>query len=275
MTAAHFSLLLRAEWSKLSSRTMARLGVVFAILIGLGVPIAWALGAMMFQQAAPDKPVQIDPTDAIKGALFIRNYLLLMRVFLVTVTAMSVAAEFQSRTLREDLIRAVPRWSVLLAKWTALCVWIAVTTAATGISATVVSSAVWGVVSPHWGETLLGYIASFGGDCGLAALTVAVAVATRSLAGTITGVILYYFMDYATWVGLWLTVNVPMFGDVPPAVKEAASQAMPLLPSAAFNVWLGMGDTTPWSIQSFVALLAVTLLSLVAAVRLFDRVDVP
>jgi hypothetical protein len=109
----------------------------------------------------------------------------------------------------------------------------------------------------------------------LAALTLAVAVVTRSVAGTIAGVILYYVLDYAAWFALWVTVSAPMIVQVPEPVRQAAEQAMPFLPSAAFNVWRGIGDTTPWSAQGFAALLLVTLASLAVAERWFRRIDVP
>jgi ABC-type transport system involved in multi-copper enzyme maturation permease subunit len=280
---AHFLALFQAEVTKLFSRSSARFGLGFAIVIGIGVPLARALLRVaevhFAHQIALDDPghpapvlSDIDPAWISYATLYIRNFFL-MRIVLIMMGALTFAGEFQARTLREDLLRPVPRAAVLLAKWLSLVTWIAATLVITFACSAAIGLIAWG---PHgdWGQVALGYLATVSADAGFAALVLCVAVLIRGVAGTMVGMFLFYFFDFATGVGLMAFANFP-FGNVPDWAKDMASKASPWLPSAAFGVWQGAGDTTPWSWEGFVSLALITLVSLVVAERVFARIDVP
>lgn len=281
MTGAHLWLLVSAEVRKLFSRTSARVGLVLAGLIGIGVPVVralWRLAEHSMVQAlaeANDVPVPelpgIEADYIVYVALWLRNFFFL-RVLLIMLAALIFAGEFQTRALREDLLRPVPRWSVLLSKWLALVVWITATVGVTLVPSTLVSMLAWGV-DGDWGQVLLGYLATIATDAGFAALALAVAVASRSVAGTIVGMVLFYLVDFALYVGLMAVANVP-FIQVPDWTRTMAEEAGPYLPSAAFGAWTGAG-ASDWAWQGFLSLALVTLLSLAFAQLVFRRMDVP
>jgi ABC-type transport system involved in multi-copper enzyme maturation permease subunit len=283
MSWVHLGAIVLAEIRKLFSRTSARVGLVVAALIGFGLPILRAI-VRMFEQWTVDalqesggmggpapELADILATDIAFAALATRNFFLL-RVLIIMVGALSVAAEYQTRALREDLLRPVPRWSVVLAKWLAIDTWIAASVLCTFVPAVLVSVVAWGV-DGDWQALVLAHLATIASDAGFAALVVLVAIASRSVAGTIAGMVIFYFLDLAMWMFLGLVSSVPML-PVPDLVKEWAPEVSPFLPSAAFSVWWGAASSE-WAWQGWLSLGIICLGSLVAAERVFARLDVP
>jgi ABC-type transport system involved in multi-copper enzyme maturation permease subunit len=282
MSGPHFSALVVAEVRKLFSRTSARAGIVIGVLIGIGVPLVrglWRVAELRLAAAiAADIGAELPPLPAIEPdswvfyALGVRNFFVL-RILIIMMAALIFAAEYQSRTVREDLLRPVPRWSVLLAKWLALLAWIAVTLVATLVPASLVSIVAWGT-DGDWGRLLLGYLATFAADAAFAALALAISIATRSVAGTIVGMVLFYMLDFALWVGLLAIQYLPLV-DLPEWAKTAVDKAFPWLPSSAFGVWTGASSTAPWSWEGFASLGIIGVASLVLGGWVLSRMDVP
>jgi ABC-type transport system involved in multi-copper enzyme maturation permease subunit len=281
MNAAHFAMLVSVETRKLFTRTSARIGLVIAVLIGIGVPLVRGLFRFLELRLAAESgfdPAElgtIDPSDWVFWALAVRNFWI-FRVLLIVVAALVFAGEYQSRALREDLLRPVPRWSVLIAKWLALAAWTATTIVLTFVPAALVGIVAWGFHGEAWKDVALGYLATLATDMGFAALVLAVAVATRSVPGTIAGMVVFYFMESSLWIALKVIQYLPAdMPGLPPVARDAAEQVVPWLPSAAFGVWTGSYDTVPWSWQGFTSLGVITALSLLVAERLLARLDVP
>lgn len=274
--------LFQAELRKLMSRTSARVGLLLAVAIGLGLPIARGAYQLLVIQIAARNGGDVslippaDPTVPIYAALWLRNFFV-MRVLLIMVGALSFAGEFQSRTLREDLLRPVSRPAVLMAKWAALVAWVGGGLVLTGATSTLASVIAF-PGGEGFGHLLLQYAVALLADAGFAAVVLMVAVLSRSVAGTLAGMFLFYLLDLAVAIGFGLLASLPDQVGLPPEVRAAAGQVSPWLPSAAFaawnggTIWSGGGD---WSVPAFVSLGVVTLVSLAVAIWRFERLDVP
>lgn len=275
MTATHLMAIWQAESIKLLSRLAVRFALVLSVLIGIIAPLTlFLLGKSdMVINGTPlaESLTRTAPMGA-QWALELRNFFL-FRVLLIMVGALAFAGEFQSRTLREDLLRPVPRWAVIFGKWTALVTFVTLCAGITWLVASGLGLVLFGF-SGSWGPPALGYLATALTDAGFAALVLAIAVVLRSVAATIAGVVL--FMVFDTFLGWALTLLglIAQFADLP-WVLTVAVEARPWLPSAAFGAWTGFTARADWVWQSFLALGILTALCLLLAERFFARTDVP
>lgn len=274
MTGPHFFAVVSAEIRKLFSRSSTRFGVLFAILLGLGVPLTAGFFRWVAEQAM-DQPGQLqglDPSYVVYATLYIRNFFL-MRIILIMVGALSLAGEYQTRTLREDVLRPVHRSVLLFAKWLALVAFIAVTLVVTLAPATALSVVAWGTAG-DWQHVLLGWLATLACDAGFAALVLAVAVVLRSVAGTMVGMFLFYFANVALGWALIIVANLP-FLQLPTWARDAMANVGPYLPPAAYDAWTGASPASEFAATGFGALAVYGLLAYVVADRVFARIDVP
>jgi ABC-type transport system involved in multi-copper enzyme maturation permease subunit len=275
MKPAHLFALWQAETNKLLSRMSARAGLVAATAIGLLVPLFlyWlAHSDMSMNGAEVSDTLAASAPKAISWSLNVRNFFIL-RAFIIMLGAVSVAGEFRAKTLREDLLRPIPRWSLLLAKWAALNTWIALSLGMTWVLSSILGVLLFGVEG-GWTDPALAYLVTGLCDVGFAALVLAMAVAIRSVAATIIGVFLFLVFD--TFLGWGLTLLSWIGGMTElPWVLDFAVQARPWLPSSAFGLWVSFAGGDPWVWQSAAALGAVTALSAVIATAVFERIDLP
>ena len=129
MTGRDLARWTRAEAQKLMSRRAARLGLVLAASLGVAGPLL-VLAANGMEMNVNEASLvdwlglRLEPTEGQLASLRLRNALPLPR-FVMWLAASSFAGEYRNRTLREDLLRPVPRHAVLAAKWIALVLWIA------------------------------------------------------------------------------------------------------------------------------------------------------
>ncbi|MEQ1566272.1 MAG: ABC transporter permease [Myxococcota bacterium] len=273
-----------AELRKLLSRPIAKVGLVVLAAIGLLGP----LGLSMLANAGVtvnggDLGANLDVTaaNAVRWSLYVRN-LFAIHILLTVLAALSVAGEFQSHSLREDLVRPVPRSLVLLAKWIALAGW-----AFAGLVAQlVVAVALGAVLHPwssddpshaQWGAVLLGCAVSWLSEVGYAAVVLAAAVVFRSVAATLGSVfLLLVFERVADWT---LTLVGTVVSALPTETNlgpfRYVVDAAPFLPSSAWAVWSELATGAGPSWQPWVALAVYTALAVVVADRWFARVDVP
>ena len=275
ISPAHLFALWQAETNKLLSRMSARAGLIVAVCIGLFFPalLYWLVNSgMLVNGADVSDSLSADAPRAIFWSLNVRNFFIL-RAFIIMLGALSLAGEYRTRTLREDLLRPIPRWSLLLAKWCALSTWIVLTLGLTWIMSSVVSLLLFGTAGV-WKEPALAYLVTGLCDIGFAALVLAMAVIIRSIAATIIGVFLFLVFD--TFLGWGLSL-LSWIGDMMelPWVLELAVQARPWLPSSAFGVWYGFADGGSWVWQNFASLGAVAALSVLVATVVFERIDLP
>jgi ABC-type transport system involved in multi-copper enzyme maturation permease subunit len=281
VTGPHLLVLWQAEVYKLYSRTSAWVGLALAALVGMALPLGLyvARAAVLSQtpvDATEDRAYILEhwilaAPEALGWGLTIRN-LFVLRLILIMLGALSFAGEYQSRTLREDLIRPVPRWSVLGAKWLALCTWILMTVVITWVAAAAPSALLYGL-DGDWRQATLAYLVTIPADAGFAAMVLAIATLTRSVSGTIVGTFLFYALDGAVGIGLRVVGwAAPMIRA--PLLANVSEKVTPWLPSSAFYVWHGYAEAA-WSWQGFVSLALVTLVSLALAERVFANTDVP
>jgi ABC-type transport system involved in multi-copper enzyme maturation permease subunit len=267
--------LLRAESRKLLSRLSARAGLLVAAGLGLAVPglLIWLANSDMMINGTPmADQLDASATMGLSWALSLRNFFVL-RVFLIMLGALSLAGELQARTLREDLIRPVPRWAILVAKWGALSLWSAMGLALTWVVATVVGLLAFGVGdSAEWGQLAAGFAATWLTDVGFAALVLCAAAAFRSVSGTIVGVFLFFVVDTVIGFALTFLAFIAGVADLPEAA-DTVLVLRPWLPNAAFGAWKGFGEEG-WIWQSFASLGLITVLVSVVTERLFARTDV-
>jgi ABC-type transport system involved in multi-copper enzyme maturation permease subunit len=284
VTPALLGALWRAETLKLLSRSSARLGLaVAAIASALGVFALWQLsGSQMVVNGATMQSVLADSANApsaLRWGLYVRNFFV-VPAFVILLSAQSLAGELQARTLREELLRPVPRWAVLLAKWAAIGTWIGVTLAVAWTIGAVAGMVLLGTGGP-WGEVAAGYIACFLCDLGLAAVSLCVAAFVQGVAGTVVGTFLILVLGvFAGW-GLvfvaWLA-GIDLVRSSAGAllgVLDAVVQIEPWLPPAALRAWTGVSPAVDWVWQSFASLAAITAVAIALAERRLARLDVP
>lgn len=278
MTAVHFLDIWRAETSKLFSRASAKVGLVFAALLAIVGPVAmWvAVGAQIsMNQSDVSGGIEQSGAMGLMWTLWVRNNTWILRAFLLVLVALSFAGEYQARTIREDLVRPVPRWTVPISKWLAVGVWSVASLGVTFVFGGLLSVIVFGF-DGDWGQLLLGYGASVLADLGYTSLALFIAVASRSVAGTVAGVFAYIILDWVVGIALRLVSAISgIFPMELGTVLERAITLQPFLPSSAFSVWEGFYESTDWEWRSFASLGVITLVSLLLSERIFHRLDVP
>ena len=151
--------------------------------------------------------LQTDAVGASGYALFVRNFFVLpMLLFLAT--ASSVAGERANGTLRELVVRPVPRWSILAAKTVALWALSIFTLVGTFLASILLGWAIFaepaaGAAAGSVVRVFLGYAASFVSDVALIALGLALATFMRSVGGVVVSLLLLLMVDRFVWVMLY------------------------------------------------------------------------
>lgn len=270
----------RAETLKLFSRTTAKVGLVVAAGLGILGPISmWLVMNMGMTMNGADVSEQLTTTapNALQWALEIRNFFF-MRALIIVLAALSFAAEFRARTIREDLLRPVPRWMVPIAKWLAINVWVAASVVVSLVYGGLLAVVVFGF-DGEWVPALVGWTATILADAGFAALALLISIASRSVAGTVAGVFLFLVMEKA--FSVFLSIVSAMSGlfegmGIQLSVwMKRVIELKPWLPSSAFDFWVGYADATQWDWRSAASLAIITVVSVVGSERIFNRVDVP
>jgi len=278
MTLRHFLDIWRSETEKLFSRASSKVGLVFSALLAVAGPvIMWAAVGAQISMNGSDVSGDIDQTGAtaLGAALIARNVTFIVRAFLLVLIALSFAGEYQARTIREDLVRPVPRWVVPITKWLAVGVWSLASLGVTVVFGGLLSVIVFGF-DGDWSRVGLGLGATLLADLGYLSLALFIAVASRSVAGTVAGVFAYFILDWVFGKALWL---ISAISEVFPmelgTVLEKAILIQPFLPSSAFSVWEGFYESMDWEWRSFASLGVITLVCMVLSERIFNRLDVP
>ncbi len=284
MTPTLLGALWRAETLKLFSRGSARFGLGIAALASVaGVFALWQLsGSQMVVNGASVESLLAESANApaaLRWGLYLRNFFILP-AFVILLSAQSLAGELQARTLREELLRPVPRWAMLVAKWGALGAWIGATLGVAWVIGAVGGMILLGTGGP-WAEVALGYLACFCCDLGLAAISLAVAVLVHGVAGTVVGTFLFLVLGVFLGWGLlflsWLAgidaVRTSAGGLV--WVLDWVVKAEPWLPPAALRAWMGVSPATDWIWQSFASLAGITSAALALAARRLAGLDLP
>lgn len=264
-----------AEIAKLLSRLSARGGLLVLVLLGIAGPLAlgWlASSGMVVNGAYIADSIDKDAATGLAWALELRNFFLL-RTMLVVLAATSLAGELSARTVREDLLRPVPRWAVLFGKWFALVVWIGL-----GLTLQWLTAATMGLVAHgtagSLGESLVVYAAAGATDAVFAALVLAIAALTRNVAGTVAGTMLVYLFSVLAGTLIYILTQIPASFD-PNGIFDALEALYPWLPSTALIVWRQAYFSTDLVWQSWASLLLLGLGAALLGGWRFQRMEVP
>lgn len=275
MIPAHFPWMIWAELRKLYSRGTGIGALIIAALVGIGaVGIMYQAGHNDTAQINGASLAQIVKLNAIEcsgWALSARNFFVLP-LFLLLAAASSVAGELGDRTLREDLVRPIPRWSALAARMIAASSLAGVTLVITAALSFLPGLVLFGLPAPDAvpvdyptvGRLALGYLASFASDIGLIAIATLLSLIVRSVGGVVVTMVLVLMADAAVRSVLYL-MNM--------ASIAIAAQLQPWTLGNALGCWQGW--STEFEPMRFVALAIVTIAATsIATVRL-SRMDVP
>jgi ABC-type transport system involved in multi-copper enzyme maturation permease subunit len=270
----HLLWMIVAEVRKVFSRGVAMLALGAAALVPLLVlGVMWELrsGGPSVNGQDVGTMVTYSAVEVGSWSLNVRNFLVLP-LFLGLATAMSVAGELNDRTLREVLVRPVSRGTVLFVRVAALGLLSAATLVVTAAVALGVGLVAFGLPAPpvvpegypSVGALLGGYAVSFLCDLGIILLVMLVSLLIRSVGITLVVLVLGWGADFLLrkLLGLLQTLGVASAGSL-----------LPWTPGNALDCWEGWSDGFEW--QRFVALATVMVLSALASVVRFRRLDVP
>ena len=213
---------LRMLWMELVTVFKRRTGIA-VLVVALLVPIA-VLGAIALikartvgltvQNTPAEQLMQFTAAEAAGWALRGRNFFVLP-LFLLLATGEAFAAEREDHTLRELLVRPVPRWSVLAVKFL------------------VGGFAISQDPGPVW-DLLLGYLASAASDAGLISLGLLAGTFVRGAGGVVVSVIALLMLDMGARGLLWIMGKAGL---------TWADQVSGLLPGASLAAWA----LSPWA----------------------------
>lgn len=260
-------LMILAELRAVFGRASGIVALVIAVLCGVMVASIWAYAQHQTIDAQINNEQVSTMMDlTLRGvlgrSLWMRNFFVLP-MFLVLSSAGSFASELADHTLREDLVRPVPRWSVVLAKVVALATLSASTLILT-FSAAAIGGALTFGTDAEISRVALGYLASWLSDLGLVAISVVASIFVRNVGLVVVGVIFFLFVDAGARAALGLlgAIGVEWAGPVARA-----------LPGAALACWEGWSDA--FEPERFGGLLALILIGYGLSLARLQRMDVP
>jgi ABC-type transport system involved in multi-copper enzyme maturation permease subunit len=223
--------MIRAEVVAIFGRWSGRGALVVAIVVGL-----LAVGGLEAASRAADNieanntPVaqmlKVDWSTSLAWALQARNFFVLP-LLLVLSGASTLSGELKENTLREVLVRPVPRWSVVFAKISALSLLSLATLVLTALTATVGGAILFATEEPIVGH-LSGFAMSWLSDLGLITITLLVASFSRSVGGVVVSLALYLMVDWL--LGKLLGFIGQLGVDWAPVVQD-------ILPGTALQAW--------------------------------------
>ncbi len=270
----HFPLMVKAEMTKVLTRPTGWAGLILSLVIPLIVVAASAFAYDQQQQAIQENPliaafVQFEPATVMGWVLVARNFFIMPMVLLL-VTAQLFAGERANRTLRSLLVRAVPRWSVLAAKFTAVTLYAGACLALTYLTTLLPCLAIFEGETPISGISL-GYLACWLSDLAFICIAALVCTFTTSVAWAVVGTVIVMMGEWAARMGLGATNMLANAANL--ESLKVAGDILPWMPGSALEAWTGYQEAWEW--KAFAALGGMLLFLVAAAVVRFRRTDVP
>ena len=259
--------MVRAEVSAVFGRWSGRGALLIALVVGLlavgGLEAASRAAENVSANGSPAASMlSVDWSTSMAWALQARNFFILP-LLLVLAGASTLSGELKENTLREVLVRPVPRWSVVFAKIVALSV-LSLATILVTAAAAMAGSAVMFPMEESIAGHLSGFAMSWLSDLGLITMTLLVASFSRSVGGVVVGLALYLMVDFlfGTLLGFVGQLGV----DWAPIVRD-------LLPGTALQAW------KDWDVgfeaKRVGALVVWTVVTWAFATVRVQRMDVP
>lgn len=279
MSPAHFLAILRVELRKLFVHPAGRVGIVLSMLIGVAGPAAmlWigSSNAVLNGQPIAESMTRTAP-QGLLWATAMRDGSHFMRLFVLMLGALSVAGELKARTLREALLRPVPRWVIPVVKFLALTAWTAVTSVCTWTVGAIVGAVFFGTEG-NWGDAAAAMAVSTAGDVGMAALIVLLAILTRSVPASIVLAIVLSIVNWFSRAAMYIVEQIAKeIGQ--PSLADAIDLARPWTPTYALDGWpayvfpyISMGGD--WY-KPLLSLAAIALGCILLSVWRLSRIDV-
>lgn len=274
MTASHFGRIVVAELRKVFTRGtgLSALGVAVAVGVFTSLMLNKADHAdnvNIMGQTLGDM-VQTSAVSNAGWALWARNFFL-EPILLVLATATAIASEHGDRTMREVLVRPVPRWSVLASRVLALgglsVATLLLTLASSlglGIPLFGFPEGAPGTTGPALGAMLGGYAVCVLSDLALIVWTVAVALVVRSAGLVLVGMTIALLVDF---VAFWVLYGLGSAG------VETAAALHPWTLFSTLHAWQGWENG--YELRPFVMLAVYTAAAGGFALVRFQRLDTP
>mgnify|MGYP000279783735 FL=1 len=259
--------MIRAEVHAVFGRWSGRGALAVALIVGLlavgGLEAASRAADSVEANGSPAASLlTVDWSTCVAWALQARNFFVLP-LLLVLAGASSLSGELKENTLREVLVRPVPRWSVIFAKVCALSLLSLSTLLLTSTSAVAGGFIMFATEESITGQ-LQGFALSWLSDIGLITMTLLVASFSRSVGGVVVGLALYLMVD-------WLLGA--LLGFIGKLGVEWAPVVQDFLPGTALQAWADWD--TGFEPKRVGALVVWTLLTWVLATVRVNRMDVP
>lgn len=269
MTPAHFLRLVSAELRCVFGRWSGKGALILAVVIPLiaGLAMNRAIGAAdeaVLNGMPASSFLDMTWRGVLDWSLTARNFFI-MSLLLVLASASTTTGELADNSLREAILRPVPRWSVLVAKLLALAALSAATLALTFLLGVGTGAAVAGTEA-ELGKVALGYVASFFSDVGLMALTLLAGVFLRSVGMVVVVVILFLIVDWAGGLGL---SGLGALG------VDWARDVSQFRPGHGLAVWDGWKGADGFDSSAMGALAILFTVGFGGALARFQRMDVP
>ena len=266
----HLHRMVIAELKKILTRFSGWAGIALSATIPLIVVavLLWIRSqttgedGLVVNNSPISQMVAFEVYTVMDWALSVRNFLVLP-LMLLMITAQLVAGEWKERTLRSILVRPVPRWSVLTAKFLAVLLYSGACLLITWILAFAPSVALFDFEA-EIADVSLGYLASWGTDAGFIAIGMLVSTIFPSVVGVVVGTALGWGFELAIRGGL---KAASFFG------VEQADKIGPWMPGNALDAWQGFSGG--WDERAFGGLAILVVLSTALAIVRFSRTDVP
>lgn len=272
-----FLSMVRVELLKVFSRGSGIGALFVAVAVGLVVALAMKqVSGMQDQMSFNGQSVRgivtFDMVQVGRWALWARNFFVLPLLLLLS-TAGALAGEHADRTLRELVVRPVPRWSILVAKGLALSVLSALTLVLTAAVSLALGYALLGAPAidqsiATGGDSLsrlaLGFMASWASDLALIAVGMALSTFVRSVGGVVVSIVLLLMFDRAVWLVLKAASLLGL---------EAANTLVQWTLVNAMGCWEGW--ESEFVIGQFVSVAVIASAAWAVATLRFTRDDVP
>lgn len=278
MVPAHLPAMLMAEVRTVFHRFSSLGAMAISLIIGVLAPLIllWiqnnASGAEI-NGASVNEMMSFSAERAGGWALSARHFFILPLLLLLA-TGSSLAGELEQRTLREAMVRAVPRWSLIFIKVVALLALSVCCLLLTMAPSVGIGYALFGPDETiRMQDVLLGYFTSIGADLGIISFGLLASTFVRSVGGVVVSVVLLLIFDYAARTLLWAREQLMGFVQTSRGeTVEDSVQYSQLLPGAALEVW--QGYSAGWTWEPFVGLLVLILVCLGLATVRFQRMDI-
>ncbi len=275
MIPRQFPWMIWAELRKVYSRGSGIGALLVAAVMGIGtVGMMWQMGhndSAQINGHSLSEIVKMNALECSGWALWVSNYFV-VPLFLVLAASSSVAGELGSRTLREDLVRPIPRWSALAARMVGVSSLAALCLLIIGAFSFFPGLLAFGLPAegsvpvdyPTLTHLALCYLAALGSSVGLIALAMLLSLVVRSVGGVLVTMVLVLMADAALRLVLW---------GMDMASIALAGQLRPWTLWNALHCWDAW--TTEFEPMRFVALAILTVAATSVAMVRLSRMDVP